>query len=157
MIIKCRSPVFRAMLKHDMKEKNQGAITIPDCDPYTFTDFLFFLYTGTSDNILKENVFELYQMSDKYDVKDLRKVCVDFMFQNLSVDIICDVITLATRHGERNLLARATQFFIDHAKDILTTIHWQKFVKEYPVEANELFLKTLNKREGKVNLTRTIL
>lgn len=137
------------MLNHDMREKNEGVINIPDCDPDIFRGFLFYIYTGKIDDISKENVFELHRISDKYDVKDLKTECVDFMLKNLSVDIICDVISLATRHCEQALLTHGIDFFADHAQDILPSVKWQNFVKEHPVEANELFLKTFNKVSGK--------
>lgn len=71
--------------------------------------------------------------------------CIDYIFSNLSVDIICDVISLATKYCERDLLSHATKFFIENAKYILLTVNWQIFVKENPVEANELFIKTFKK------------
>ena len=145
IIIRARSPVFYAMLKNDMREKSKGFIDIPDCDPYIFRDFLLYLYAGKIDNISNENVCELYYMSDKYDVKELKKDCVEFLSNNLTVHIICDVILLATSHCECSLLSQATEFFIENAKDILVSVKWQQFVKENPVQANELFIKTFNK------------
>lgn len=110
VIIKARSSVFRAMLEHDMTEKNEGAVNIPDCDPHIFPDFLLYLYTGQLDDISKENVFQLYYMSDKYDVKELKLNCVDYIVNNLSIDIICDVVALATKHSERDMLEHAIHF-----------------------------------------------
>lgn len=147
VIIRALSSVFQAMLSHDMTETNEGIIDIPDCDPYIFRDFLRYLYTGKLDNITNENAFELYHIADKYDVKELRMDCVDFISGNLTLDTICDAISLATRHCERELLTSATVFFINNIKDIITTVSWQKFVQENPIVANELFIKTVNKHK----------
>lgn len=141
IILRSRSPVFRAMLKHDMMEKMRGVVDIPDCDPQIFRDFLMYLYAGKLDNMSQDNVFELYRISDKYDVKELKTDCVDFMLGNLTVDGIGDVISLASNHCESQLLSRATEFFVANAKDILPTVNWQKYIQKNPIEANELFMK----------------
>lgn len=133
------------MLEHDMTEKNEGVVNIEDCDPYIFREFLLYMYTGTLENMSNENVFELYHISDKYDIKELKSECVEFVLKNISVDVICDVILLATRYCERNLLVCATEFFSDNTKDILETVNWQYFVKDHPLVANELFLKTVKR------------
>lgn len=140
-IVRARSPVFYAMLSHDMAEKNKNFVDIPDCDPHIFRDFLFYLYAGKLDTISSANVFELYRISDKYDVKELRMDCVEYILQNLSVDVIGDVIDLATKHHEKKVLKRATKFFVDNAKEILPSVNWMKFVEKHPIEANELYIK----------------
>lgn len=144
MIIKTRSSVFRAMLEHDMTEKNEGSVNIPDCDPHIFPDFLLYLYTGQLEDMSKENVFQLYYMSDKYVVKQLKLNCVDYIVNNLNIDIICDVIALATKHSERDLLQRAIKFFIDNAKSIFVTVQWQEFMKHNYTQANELIIKAFD-------------
>lgn len=141
VIIRNRSSVFRAMLDHDMTEKKEGIVDIEDCDPYIFRDFLLYLYSGKLDNISNENVFELYYISDKYDVNQLKLDCVDYIENCLNIDIICDVIALAIKHSEQNLLKHATEFFMENAEEIFITMQWQKFLKENPVQANELIIK----------------
>ena len=45
-ILRARSPVFAAMLKHDMKEKRTNSVTISDIDGPVFAEMLRFIYTG---------------------------------------------------------------------------------------------------------------
>ena len=144
-IVKTISPVFSEMLKHDTNEKSEVVINIPDCDPLVFRDFLSCVYTGKLDVNSKKNVCELYYISDKYNVGDLKMKCIDFMCNNLSVDIICDVIFLAVRHCEQNLLSRATEFFNDHVREIHLTIGYQNFIIEHPTESNDFLLKISSK------------
>lgn len=140
-ILRSRSEVFAPMLKHDMLEKNKGQVHIPDCRPTVFRDFLLYLYTGKVEDISHGNVFELFEICDKYDVRGLKNDCVRFLRQNLSVDLICDVLVLAMKHIESDLLKCAIRFFVDNADDILPSDDWQSFVKANPVQANELFIK----------------
>lgn len=146
-ILAARSPVFCSMFLHDMKEKITGMVDIPDCEPNIFEDFLFYLYSGKSEKISPSNVASLYDVAEKYDVQCLKKDCIRFIKANLTVDLIMDVITLAVKYTDEELLERATEFFILNAETILLTSKWQSFVIENPVPANELYIKAF--RYGK--------
>ena len=137
------------MLEHNMREKKERIVDIDDCDPTVFRGFLQCLYTGILDNISSENVFELYYMSDKYNVSQLKFDCVDFLTYNLNIKIICDVITLAIKHSERDLLKLGMQFFIENAEDIFPTVEWQKFLKANSTQANELIIKAFKNKSQK--------
>lgn len=49
LVLKASSPVFRAMLTHDMQEKRQMVLTIDDYSVSEFRFFLRLLYTGRID------------------------------------------------------------------------------------------------------------
>lgn len=126
-----------------MKEKTTGIIDIEDCEPSSFSDFLYFLYCGDVKIISADNVFNLFIAADKYDVQDLRTKCMEYMNRNLSVDTFCDAITMALWHSETELVKLATDFFIKNAEQIIVTAKWQTFVAENPTQSNELFIKAL--------------
>lgn len=142
-ILRARSPVFASTYRYDTKEKETGIIDIEDCEPFSFSDFLCFLYCGDMDIVSVENVFSLFTAADKYDVEDLRAKCVAFMKENLSVETFCDTITLALQHSETELVTLATNFFNKHALKIAKTIKWQLFSAKNPTQSNELFIKAL--------------
>lgn len=139
-IIKARSPVFHAMLNHNMTEKQEGIINIPDCDPDIFRDFLLYLYSGKLDNISVENVFEIFRISDKYRVTDMKDGCVEFILDNLSIDIFVDLISLATTYNEKKLLTVASEFFTDFEKYILESENWKLFLLNDPLKANDTLM-----------------
>ena len=140
-ILKVRSLVFASMLRHDMKEKQTGIIDIQDCEPSVFSDFLRFLYYKEISSLSEENVFDLFTLSDKYDVPDLRERCMEFMKANLSVETFCDTITLALTHTETELIQLCTELFIGNAEKIIETVKWQSFLAHNPTQSNELFIK----------------
>lgn len=139
-----RSPVFASMLQHDTKENATGVVDIPDCSVKAFEVFLSYIYSGSVDTISSENVFDLYYAADKYQINDLKYECVEFMESNLSIENFCVVMTLSLQHSESYLLKKATEFFCDNVKIIIKTVQWQNYVKEYPVQANELYIKAIN-------------
>lgn len=140
VIIRARSPVFYAMLNHNMTEKHEGIINISDCDPVIFRDFLLYLYCGRLDNISLKNVCEFFRIADIYGVTDMKDGCVEFILDNLSIDIIGDVISLAMTYNENKLLTVASEFFTDFEKDILESENWQKFISDDPLKANDIFI-----------------
>ena len=124
-----------------MKEKATGIVDIEDCDPLIFSSFLCFLYCEDVDSLSQENVFGLFTAADKYDVQDLRTICMKFMKENLCVDTFCETITLALQHCETELISLATDFFVKNADKIIVTAKWLSFAAENPTQSNELVIK----------------
>lgn len=144
LILKARSPVFASTFKYDTKEKATGVIDIEDCDPSSFSDFLYFLYCGTTEKLSSKNVFSLFTAADKYDVPDLRSECMKFIKKNLSIDNFCDAIVLALKHSEKELIELTTDFFRKNLQKIILTAKWQSFLIENPTQGNELLIKALS-------------
>lgn len=140
-ILGIRTPVFAAMFKHDMSEKNTGIVPLDDCEPDIFKDFLQHVYTGTVDSLSAQNAFGLYELSDKYQVEDLKEECIDCLKNILSVDTFCEVISLALKYDEKELLRLATELFCREMKQIIVTVKWQTFMCENPSYVNELLIK----------------
>lgn len=143
IILKARSPVFASTFRIDMKEKATGVVDVEDCDPSTFSDFLSFLYCGELEKFSEDNVFSLFTAADKYDVPDLRSMCMGLMKNNLTIDTFCDTIALALQHSEADLIELSTDFFAKNLQEIIVTVKWQSFVVENPIQGNELMIKAL--------------
>jgi hypothetical protein len=131
------------MLTHDSKEKNSGEIHIEDCDPDCFDEFLLFIYSGRAEHLTPDNALPLYYAADKYDFPDLKEQCVHFLETSLSTTSVFDVVLLAAKHGEEQLLRAATEYFSNNLKTILFTVEWQNFLAKNPVVGNELYIKSL--------------
>lgn len=143
-ILKVRSPVFASMFEPHTKESTDGIVDIPDCTSSVFEAFLLYIYTANGNVVSPNNVFDLYYVADKYQIHDLKSECVQFMEKNLSTDNFCEVMTLSLQHGESSLQKVATRFFCDNARTIIKTVQWQKYMKDYSTEANELYIKAID-------------
>lgn len=150
-ILAARSPVFASMLQHDFKEKQDNTVDLSDYDPDVFEDFLGYLYSGNSERISTENVAELYEAAEKYDIPTLKEECRCFMKGNISDDSFCDIISLAITYEDKDLLDHATKYFIENTEKILLTVQWQKFLKENTVPGNELYIKSFRNLSEKLN------
>uniref|UniRef100_A0A914P9B3 BTB domain-containing protein n=1 Tax=Panagrolaimus davidi TaxID=227884 RepID=A0A914P9B3_9BILA len=79
LIVSCRSPVLKAMIKGPMTAKNNNcfAITDPDLKIEDFKNFLQFLYTDFCE-INDGNCQMMLRLGDMYDVPQLLEKCAEF-------------------------------------------------------------------------------
>lgn len=147
-ILRARSEVFCSMLTHDMIEKNSGVIDVPDCDPVAFEQLLCYVYTGRVEILDESNVFSLYYVADKYHIPHLKEECCNFITNFLTVTNIRRALDLALKHSDATLLESVSNYFFNNLDDILTTAEWELFMKEDPMQANGLLIKTLQKLRG---------
>lgn len=145
-VLAARSPVFMAMMQHDTKEKATGIVPIEDIDPSVFTEFLNFLYAGELEDLNSDNALNLYVAADKYEVEELKIICLKYMLQNITVSNFCDIITVSLQYVERKLTDAATEFFVENSLEIVKTRKWQTFLYTNGTVANELFIKYIEQR-----------
>ncbi|KAI4103909.1 MAG: hypothetical protein LQ339_004026 [Xanthoria mediterranea] len=80
------SPVFRAMMQHNWKEKQDGCIVLKDEDPEVFRRFIYWLYNGTvldfDETIQPISSRELalcYFLADRRDIPALQNHLIDLI------------------------------------------------------------------------------
>lgn len=129
VIIAARSPVFAVMFKHETSETQTGIITIPDCDPDSFIEFLRFLYCGKVENISFPSVVHLFKIADKYAVNELSCFCIDYMWQSMKMENFFDVVALAVEHDHDRLRTAVQDFFNRNLNAILKTAEWENLLK----------------------------
>lgn len=105
-VLSAWSPVFDAMFNGELKEK--GNVEIVDATPGAFEEFLQFFY-GNQMKLTMDNVADVLQLVDKYDVGDCFEICVDFLKQNLTTDYVLWGLNLALRFQLDDLQAHCTK------------------------------------------------
>lgn len=128
-VLIARSSVFAAMFLHETSEKQTGLINIADCDSESFGDFLKFLYCGKWEEPSTRCAFHLFETSDKYNVQELKKFCVEYLMENLTVENLSNVVILAEKYEEEDLMTAAQDFFNKNFSKILPTPEWDCLVK----------------------------
>lgn len=141
-ILKARSRVFESMLNHDMAEKRSSIINISDCDPESMEQFLSYMYCGKVERLDHDNIFELYYISDKYEVEGLKTECQRFIQQSLSPTNVFEVIQLAVKHNDSILWENLALYVVTNMKDIFQSEKWQSLKKNNSIVANELLMKS---------------
>lgn len=127
-VLAARSSVFAAMFRNQMAEKKTGVVNINDCDEKAFDAFLLFLYSGELD-FSKCSVCKLYIISDKYDIPELKLLCINLMTKGLSVENFGEILILCDQFDENVLLAGVQRFFNENFEVIVSSKTWETLLK----------------------------
>lgn len=143
LVLASRSAVFSTMFRHSKRKTSSCTETIEDCKPSAFQDFLTFVYSGRIDKLSSKNVVDLFSLADKYDVRDLKGMCLNFMKRNLNLDTVCDVVAIADRHNEKKLKKSASDLIRNNLKTLIPTNRWISFMADRPSLASEILMKAI--------------
>ncbi|XP_065203415.1 speckle-type POZ protein-like [Planococcus citri] len=132
-ILVARCPVFKAMLSHDMKEKQSDCIELQDINLPVFKEMLRYIYTGTVQN-LKCLAPELLAAADKYDIRNLKAICEKELYEKLSQDTAVNTLMLADMYHAKKLKNQALLYIKIHSytSNILSQEVRKTMVESFP-------------------------
>jgi hypothetical protein len=132
-ILANRSPVFAAMFSHDMQEKKTGQVVIKDIQPEIFKEMLHYLYAGrTRISIVKCTAQPLFLAAEKYDIKELKDECIQFLILHIQSGNVIELIVWADLYRVEEIKEAAFQFVGENYKTIFPTTEWENLMKLYP-------------------------
>lgn len=108
-ILSIRSPVFEAMITSTMKEGTEKKVVIDDIEGRTLMELIRYVYSGKVHEI-DSIATELLYAADKYDLQDLKPLCVESLALNIRVENALEIFVLADLHQERYLKKFAMDF-----------------------------------------------
>ncbi|GFR19175.1 tdpoz3 [Trichonephila clavata] len=138
-ILSARSPVFRAMLSIDMKEKIHECVDVPDLEDDTVRRMLIYIYTNELEGLQWESASKLYVAADKYEIIALKSKCRSFLKWHLEPNNLYEVLILADMHADGDLKEAVQNFILTH-EDILRSDEWTEFTKNNSTLAAETML-----------------
>ncbi|XP_008547749.2 speckle-type POZ protein B [Microplitis demolitor] len=130
-ILMARSPVLAAMFSHDMVEKKENKISIPDIAPVVFEKLLKYIYTDEVTD-LDAYAERLIQAADKYQIQSLKDRCQESLSKTLTVENVLSIMTLAKRHSAKPLLEFTNEFMASNIKKVIKTHNFRKFKLSNP-------------------------
>lgn len=154
-ILAARSPMFRGMFSHDMKETKYNRVEVTDVDPDVLEEMLRFIYTGKSSLEQRLQVreqkdqkeqekeqhlaIELLQAANKYHLDRLKLICEEALYKTLSADSVAEILSLADLYNAAQLKNQAIEFISIHATEVIETDGWNRMVRENPHLVAEVF------------------
>ncbi|CAL1295025.1 unnamed protein product [Larinioides sclopetarius] len=144
-ILSVRSPVFRSMFSHDMKEKNSGYVDITDFDDETVHRMLLYIYTDTLEGLQFESASKLYKIADKYQILSLKSKCSTFLKENLCPTNACDALVLADVHNDNDLKTAVQDYILLQHKQVFCSEEWEHFMNTYVKLAADLMYRKITK------------
>ncbi|XP_057318225.1 speckle-type POZ protein B-like [Microplitis mediator] len=140
LILSARSPVFLAMFTHEMKEKKENTVTIPDIDPEIFEKILEFIYTD-SINDLDADAECLLESANKYQLLKLKSLCEESLSKSCSIDNAIKLMILADLYDANQLFEYVLEFIIKSIKDVIKTPEYGVLEESYPLLFSKLIKK----------------
>ena len=141
VILASRSPVFRAMLESDMKEKQSGVVEVSDITPEAMSDLVAYLYTGTAPN-LTTLANELLEAAEKYQLPRLLTICENELGDNIKEATVIGTLILADLHGRVCLKKACLEYIRSNSAKVFQTSEWANF-KEHKDQYAQLYVEVL--------------
>lgn len=106
-ILAAHSPVFCTMLQTDMEEAKTGKVNIPDFDSKNMKELLRFIYCNEVEN-LTEIDRSLIFAAEKYQIEELKKVCIQSIIKSLTVENVIEALKMSELITKSELLLNAS-------------------------------------------------
>ncbi|CAN9511571.1 unnamed protein product [Ophioblennius macclurei] len=114
------SDFFRAMFEVNMRERDDGSVTLGNQNPVAIGAFLDFAYSGET-LISDSNVDMLFQLSSFLQVPVLSKACSDFLIGTMDLCNCLSLLSLAEGYGSAALLQSAKDFVMENFFELSQT------------------------------------
>ncbi|XP_035183373.1 kelch repeat and BTB domain-containing protein 3 [Oxyura jamaicensis] len=134
------SDFFRAMFEVNMKERDDGNVTISNLSPKAVRAFLDYAYTGKTE-ITNDNVEMLFQLSSFLQVSLLSKACSDFLIKSIDLVNCLQLLSLSESYGSDRLFDHALDFVQHHFSLLLRSSDFLEInfeILQKCLEADEL-------------------
>lgn len=140
LILSARSDVFATMFNAEMLEKKTGQVPIEDIEPAVFQLLIDFIYYGILESNDPIELLELIMAADKYEIKNLVKVCDSQIANKLSVDTAVDTLIVADLLKLDNLKKQSMNFIARNKTKVTATQAYKKLKEKKHKELSyELF------------------
>nr|XP_043608422.1 BTB/POZ domain-containing protein At1g55760-like [Erigeron canadensis] len=115
-VLAARSPVFRSMFSHDLKEKEMSAINISDMPIEACQAFLDYIYSNINHKDFLKHRINLLQAADKYDISDLKDACQESLLQDIDTKNVLERLQGAFLYRLPRLKVCCIQYLVKFGK-----------------------------------------
>ncbi|KAL3641754.1 hypothetical protein CASFOL_012569 [Castilleja foliolosa] len=116
VILIARSPVFRSMFTHDLKEKISSTIEIKDMTSESCMALLRFLYGSVEQEEFWKHRLVLLGAANKYDITDLKDACEDSLLEDIDAGNVLDRLQEAWLYEAGKLKRACFRYLFDFDK-----------------------------------------
>lgn len=102
MVLAARSSVFRAMFSVGMLESHCGRVVLEDVSPDAVKCLLHYAYRDECPDLDEGSLFDVLQISNKYDMPGLRDICLEFMAHHCHSHNVVAYLTAVERYNLTN-------------------------------------------------------
>lgn len=106
-----RSPVFYAMIQHKMLEKQNSEVQVNDVRHEVMKEMIRFMYTDKAEK-LDSIAGELLIAADRYDLPDLKKMCLKSLESNVNLNNFANSLHVSEKLKIKSLKDAVLKFVI---------------------------------------------
>lgn len=115
-VLAARSPVFRSMFSHDLKEKEMSIVDISDMSGEACQAFLNYIYGNIQNGEFLTHRLALLRAADKYDITDLKEACHESLLQDIDTKNVLERLQNASLYQLPKLKASCMQYLVKFGK-----------------------------------------
>lgn len=115
-VLAARSPVFRSMFSHDLKEKSLSTIDISDMSFDACRAFLNYIYGDFRAEEFLAHRFTLLGAADKYDVADLKEACHESLVEDIDAKNVLERLQAAHLYRLPKLRGSCLRYLVNFGK-----------------------------------------
>ncbi|PIN09332.1 hypothetical protein CDL12_18082 [Handroanthus impetiginosus] len=115
-VLASRSPVFRSMFSHDLKEKEMSAINISDMSIEACQAFLNYIYGNIQNEEFFTHRLALLQAADKYDISDLKEACHESLLEDIDTRNVLERLQNASLYQLPKLKSSCMRYLVKFGK-----------------------------------------
>lgn len=115
-VLASRSPVFRSMFSHDLKEKEMSAIDIPDMSIEACRAFMNYMYGSIGNEEFLTHRLALLRAADKYDVSDLKEACHESLLEDIDTRNVLERLQNASLYQLPQLKSSCMRYLVKFGK-----------------------------------------
>ncbi|KAG6479114.1 hypothetical protein ZIOFF_062574 [Zingiber officinale] len=115
-ILATRSPVFRSMFYHDLREKELSTINISDMSFDACQAFLNYIYGNIQAEEFMIHRIALLQAANKYDISDLKEACHESLVEDIDTGNVLERFQVAHLHQLPKLKSSCIRYLVNFGK-----------------------------------------
>ncbi|TXG68106.1 hypothetical protein EZV62_009381 [Acer yangbiense] len=115
-ILAARSPVFRSMFSHNLKEKELSTVNISDMPMEACQALLSYIYGNIEHEEFMTHRLALLSAADKYDISDLKEACHDSLLEDIDAKNVLERLQNASLYQLPNLKSSCMRYLVKFGK-----------------------------------------
>ncbi|OAY70549.1 BTB/POZ domain-containing protein [Ananas comosus] len=115
-VLASRSPVFRSMFSHNLKEKELSTVNISDMSFDSCQAFLNYIYGNFKPDEFLTHRLALLRAADKYDISDLKEACHESLLEDIDTKNVLERLQTAYLYHLPKLKSSCMRFLVHFGK-----------------------------------------
>ncbi|KAL1566944.1 BTB/POZ domain-containing protein-like protein [Salvia divinorum] len=115
-VLASRSPVFRSMFSHDLREKELSSVNISDMSIEASTAFLNYIYGSIRNDEFMTHRLPLLRAADKYDISDLKEACHQSLLEDIDTTNVLERLQNASLYQLTQLKSSCMRYLVKFGK-----------------------------------------